>query len=350
MTSHSGKRTVIVSDMHHRISGVSATIRALIPKLTQQYSVFFVARKAEGQVQNYSVRALVRLLIRWSADYAPIWHVRRNNEMLWGILLRRFVNRRLKLVFTSAAIRRHSAWPRFLISKMDAIIATSDKAATFVPNVWSTVPHGVDVARFEASDCCSKSFPWTSFSTVLAIVGRIRPEKGTDLFSEVICQLLPDNPDTAVVIVGKTTAKYQSFLSDLRQDWKEAGISERVFVLDEVAYSEMPDVYQTLDIVCCPARYEGFGLVPLEAMVSGTAVVASRTGAYPDLIRSGVNGELVDCGDSRQLKQSVEKLLNKPDLVEAYKNAGVSLVREKHDLKNEAAGITAVYERLWGES
>ena len=81
-----------------------------------------------------------------------IWHVRRNSEMQFAIFARDILKLPVKIVFTSAAQRRHSAWPRWLISKMDAVIATSEEAASFVPNVVSVIPHGVDLDRFFPSN------------------------------------------------------------------------------------------------------------------------------------------------------------------------------------------------------
>lgn len=347
MTEHPDKPVVIMSDMHHRISGVSATVRALLPLFSRQLTVFFVATTGQQSISARSLPELIRMLRTWSVDYDPIWHVRRNNEMLWGILLRRWVNPRLKLVFTSAAIRRHSAWPRYLISRMDAVIATSEKAASLVPNVWATVPHGVDIGRFSMPSDSSPGFPWDRYDQVVGIVGRVRPEKGTDIFTQAICRVLPEHRNTAVVIVGKTTAKYSGFLEELRREWRKAGIEDRIFVLDEVAFEEMPAVYHSLDIVCCPARYEGFGVVPIEAMVSGTAVIASRTGAYADMISPGVNGELTDCGDLEQLTTAMDNLLSDPEKVWSYKQAGQKIVKDRFSLTNEAAGIRSVYDQLW---
>ncbi len=60
-----------------------------------------------------------------------VWHARRNNEMLVGLLLRSMLRMPLKLVFTSAAQRRHTAYTRWLMRRMDAVIATSTRSGSF---------------------------------------------------------------------------------------------------------------------------------------------------------------------------------------------------------------------------
>ena len=74
--------------------------------------------------------------------------MRRNTEMRAALWARDVLRLPVKIVFTSAAIRRHSAFPRWLISRMDAVIATTEAAASFVPHVRGIVPHGVDTERF----------------------------------------------------------------------------------------------------------------------------------------------------------------------------------------------------------
>jgi mannosyltransferase len=72
-----------------------------------------------------------------------IWHARRNNDMIVGVLLKA-LGWPLKLVFTSAAQRHHTWITRWLISKMDAVIATSDVSASFLKRSATVVAHGVD--------------------------------------------------------------------------------------------------------------------------------------------------------------------------------------------------------------
>ncbi|WP_108125904.1 glycosyltransferase family 4 protein [Saccharospirillum mangrovi] len=341
------KRVLILSDLHHRISGVSASIRAMIPRLQQEFDLFFVAKRPAGNHIAQSILSLYRLLKHWNHDYDPVWHVRRNNEMTWGILFRWLVCPRLKLVFTSAAIRTHSPWPRFLISKMDAVIATSQTAAALVPHVKAIVPHGVDIARFATTTDQPVDYPWHRYSVVIGIVGRVRPEKGTDLFSQALCRVLTQYPDACAVIVGKTTRKYRPLLRQMREEWRLEGIAQRVFVMNEVDVDAMPAVYQSLDIVCAPARYEGFGLVPIEAMVSGAAIIASRTGAYEDMILPGINGELIECNNLDQLDNALRKLLSNPSLVAAYQAQGQQRVVQQFSLDAEVAGVMDVYSSFW---
>jgi len=86
----------------------------------------------------------------WRGRTPLIWHARRNNEMIVGVLLRS-LGWPLKLVFTSAAQRHHSWITRWLIRKMDAIIATNDISASFLKRDATVIPHGVDTKLYKAT-------------------------------------------------------------------------------------------------------------------------------------------------------------------------------------------------------
>lgn len=340
---------VVVSDMHHRITGVSATIRALLPFMQERYELVLLSNFSAEGIRRITLVELWKLL-RQAPSERPfyIWHARRNNELFWALFTRDVLRLPVRVVFTSAAIRRHSWYPRQLIKAVDAVIATSHAAAALVPHVRAVVPHGVDVARFSSAKPQVNS-TWRDFRCVVGIVGRIRPEKGTDLFVQALCEQLPARKDVCALVVGKTTTKFQRFTDELKAKLATKGVLDRVFFLDEVAYADMPGIYQAMDIVCAPARYEGFGLVPIEAMCSGTAVVAARTGAYPDMIQQGENGFLFDVGDQAMLTHYLAQLLDDDQLLARQKSKGQAMVDAHFSIAREWEGIANVYETLWAE-
>ncbi|MES7358587.1 hypothetical protein U6X56_12390, partial [Cutibacterium acnes] len=117
-----------------------------------------------------------------------IWHVRRDHEMAAGLWARDVLQLPIRLVFTSAAQHRHGWFPRWLISRMDAVIATTPKAASFVPNTTAVVPHGVDLQRFSPPP--DKASAWADSGLPgrygIGVFGRVRPDKGTDVFVDAM--------------------------------------------------------------------------------------------------------------------------------------------------------------------
>lgn len=335
---------IVLCDQHHRISGVSSSCRALLPFFKRSHRLWFWARQAQDDVPAQSLHQIFHQLAA-EPSTGVIWHARRNNELLMGIVLRFFSRRRVSVVFTSAAIRRHSWWPRKLIQAADAVIATSQAAASFVQPVAAIVPHGVDIERFSHALPWAGEAPWRAYSLCIGMIGRIRPEKGSDLMIQALIDTLPSHPNACALMVGKTTAKYLPLLQAMRQQLQQAGLSDRVFFLEEVPFSQMPSLYRELDIVACPARYEGFGLVPLEAMCSGTAIIASKTGAYPDILEDGVNGILIDTHNQSALSNALARLLADDQYRIQLQQQGAQRVGH-FSIAHEHQSISKVYQRL----
>src|SRR5215470_14042200 len=118
---------VIVPNLHRRYSGVTATNRMVAPKLAGLVRAAWFGSWAPEGIACMGVGDLAKL---WRRKTPLIWHARRNDEMIVGLLLRA-LGWPLKLIFTSAAQRHHKQLTRWLIAQMDAIIATSDASASY---------------------------------------------------------------------------------------------------------------------------------------------------------------------------------------------------------------------------
>jgi mannosyltransferase len=114
-----------------------------------------------------------------------------------------------------------------------------------------------------------------------------------------------------VVIVGETTHKYEPYLNALKERIHHAGLSERFIFLGKQPFERIPDLFRGMSLVAALSRNEGFGLTVLEAMSSGTAVLASRAGAWADIIKPSF-GRLVACDNLQQTTTAIEELLKQP--------------------------------------
>src|SRR4051794_6253201 len=99
-----GELQLIVPNLHRRYSGVTATNRMVAPKLGRMFRAAWLGPHAPAGMARMGAADLIRL---WRRRGPVIWHARRNNEMIAGVLLRSF-GWPLRLVFTSAAQRHHS--------------------------------------------------------------------------------------------------------------------------------------------------------------------------------------------------------------------------------------------------
>src|SRR5471030_2853172 len=228
---------LIVPNLHRRYSGVTATNRMVAPKLAKMFAAAWLGPDAPDGIARMGFADLVKL---WRRRAPLIWHARRNNEMIVGVLLR-LLGWPLKLVFTSAAQRHHSWITRWLIRRMDAIIATNDISASFLKVPATVIPHGVDTDTYAPPADRAAAFAESGLPGRYAIgcFGRVRAQKGTDLFVDAMCRLLPRYPDFTAIIVGGITTEHSGFANDLRKRIEAAGLQSRIAITGELPIEQV---------------------------------------------------------------------------------------------------------------
>ena len=344
-----GAIEVIAPNFKRRLSGVTSTIIQLVPVQMRTLGIATIGPGLPDTLPKLRFRQLFGLLKRPKKRPFRIWHARRNPEMLVGIVLRDIFRAPVKLLFTSAAQRDHKPYTKWLIRRMDAVIATSGRSGSFLEVPHTVVMHGIDLEEFHPPRTKDDDFANSGLPGRYAIgcFGRIRHQKGTDLFVDAMVGLLPRFPEWTAVITGRVTPEHRGFADELKAKVERAGLSERIVFLGEV-----PDVkvwYRRVSLYVAPSRNEGFGLTPLEAMASRTAVVASDAGAYAELIVPGKTGAVVPAGDGDALREAIRPYLADPGLARKQGEAGLAEVIERFPLEREARAIGDVYETMWSK-
>ncbi|HEY3910506.1 MAG TPA: glycosyltransferase family 4 protein, partial [Stellaceae bacterium] len=303
-----------------------------------------------GGIAALSISDLVRLRFRPAAHgKVRIWHARRNVEMLAGLSLNLF-GYGFALIFNSASQRKKTWLTNFLIARMDAVIATSEIAAQFLRRPATVILHGIDVDLYRPPDDRLGAFAETGLPGKYGIgtFGRVRRQKGSDLFVEAMCRLLPQYPDFCAVVVGLTTVDNVPFVEGLKQQIAAAGLTERIRFLGELPIDEVPLWYQRISIYVFASRVEGFGLTMLEAMAAGDAVVATRAGAAEMIISDGDDGVLAPVDDVDALVAALEPLMREPERIETMGRRARERVVSAFSRDREADEISAVYRHVWG--
>jgi mannosyltransferase len=344
-----GELQLIVPNLNWRYSGVTATNRAMAPLLANHCRVAWLGPYRPEGVPGLGIIELLRLRFRPSRRHAVrIWHARRNVEMIVGVILRA-LGFRLGLVFTSAAQRHHTWITRFLIARMDAVIATTEAAASYLKRTSTIVHHGVDTELYCPPVDRQKAFAATGLPGKYGIgaFGRVRPQKGTDVFIAAMCRLLPHYPDFTAIVVGRVTLEHRAFLEGLRSEVEKVGLRDRVHFLGELQIAEVPRWYQRIAIYAFTSREEGFGLTLVEAMAAGTALVAARAGAAEMVVSDGETGVLVAPGDVEGLVGALEPLMREPQRAADMGRRARERAVAQFGLQREAERIAAVYRQIW---
>ena len=164
----------------------------------------------------------------------------------------------------------------------------------------------------------------------ILFVGQCEPYKGVDVLIRALGQLEhTDEYSVAVDVVGNTTVNdaYYRLLVRIIDD---EGLSEQIHFWGHVDdKARLRRFYEQADIFVLPSRYEGFGIVLLEAMSFGLPIVATTAGAIPELVEDGVHGLLVPADDPHSLAQAIEKLLRSPDARMKYGQNGYRFAQSR---------------------
>lgn len=341
---------LFVTNFNRNFTGVSATAANVVRQQVNRHELVLVGQPLPGCPVPLTRAAAGRITRKHPPQDRPfaIWHVRRNPEMRSALWLRDVRGANIRIVFTSAAQRLHSAYPRWLIRQMDAVIATTERAAEFVPHVRAVVPHGVDTDVFSPATNRGAAWEQLGFGGThgIATVGRIRPEKGTDLFVEAMLRLLPERPGAVALVIGRAGGKHEAFLTKLKAQVEAAGLAERLLFVGEYPAADLPKLMRALSLVVQLPRYEGYGMVPLEALASGVPFVGSDAGYYGAFSNGGRVGKVVPLGAAEAAAQAALSLLEREDQT-ALSEAARHWAEHRFSARTEADGIEAVYNALW---
>ena len=340
---------VVIPNLNWRYSGGTAVNRTIAPLIAKRWRAAWCGPDQPDGIRALSLRDLVRLRFRPPTyGKARIWHARRNVEMLAGLFLN-LIGYRFALIFNSASQRKKTWLTHFLIARMDAVIATSEIAAQFLRRPATVILHGIDVDLYSPPADRLAAFAKTGLPGKYGIgmFGRVRKQKGSDLFVEAMRRLLPKYPDFCAVVVGLTTVDNLPFVEGLKREIAAAGLTERVRFLGELPVQDVPLWYQRISIYVFASRVEGFGLTMLEAMAAGDAVVATRAGAAEMIITDGDDGVLAPVDDVEALIAALEPLMREPERIEAMGRRARARVVSAFSRDREADEISDVYRQVW---
>jgi starch synthase len=256
---------------------------------------------------------------------------------------------------------RVSSWvERTAYEHADAIIAVSDGMRTDVLDCYPTVhPERVNVVRNGIDADLYRPVQETDVvrrlgadpaRPIVAFVGRITRQKGVGHLLAAAyhidhgAQLLlcAGAPDTSEI-----EAEARAAVAEL-----SAARPGVIWVPDMLPIEDIRQVLSAATVFACPSVYEPLGIVNLEAMACGTAVVASAVGGIPEVVDHGVTGLLVPYDEQdqeafqRRLAQHINELLADPDRVAAMGHAGRKRAITEFSWSAVADRTVALYQQL----
>ena len=172
--------------------------------------------------------------------------------------------------------------------------------------------------------------------TLLA-ASRLVPQKGLDVAVRALPTICAAEPRAVLVILGE--GPEQEALTGLA---RSLGVEDALRLPGHVG--DVSSWFEQAALFVHPARWEGFGLVLLEAMLAGKAVVASAVSAVPEIVVDEVTGLLVPPDDPDALARAVSELLADPARADTLGKAGKSRAHSTFSVGRMAEETVAVYE------
>lgn len=302
-------------------------------------------------------------------------------ESMAGFLAKKLYN--IPFVLTTHSLEPLRAWKaeqlssgyamscwmeRTAILDADAVIAVSNDTKADILRVYPVaeqrihvIHNGIDPEEYQKTrditalttygvDC---SLPYVLF------LGRVTRQKGVTYLVEAI-RYMP--PDTQVVLCAGAPDTPE-IAAEMRQKVEQARkLNKRIVWIEKmVTKPEAIQLYSHARIFCCPSVYEPFGIINLEAMACGTAVVASCTGGIKEVVVDGETGYLVPFEQdstsglptkpdqfARALAGKITELLHDPGRCRTFGNAGRRRVEDKFSWLAIANQTIKLYRVLVG--
>jgi glycosyltransferase involved in cell wall biosynthesis len=237
---------------------------------------------------------------------------------------------------------------RLFARRAGRIMAISDAVRLFLERAGLpreklvTVRYGLDTLPAATSQVTPAELGIGAGVPLLLAIGRLIAQKDHATLLRAFAAVSAEQPDAVLAILGGGPLE-----AETRQLVSELGLDDAVFLPGRL---ETRDWLERANIFVHTSRWEGFGIVLLEAMLAGLPIVATNVSAVPEVVEDGQTGVLVGPGDHDALAAALVRLLANPDEAARLGRAGLDRARAVFSVAAMTAATLAIYEEVCGSS
>lgn len=307
-------------------------------------NIYYLERP-EGHKHPKYLWQLLRIVYRHRIQ---IIHSHNYGSKLWAVLCKA-ASPGLRLVFTvhDTMSMPRLDWRQILIHRhwIDQHIAISKTVATICENRsihnYQQIYNGIHVQHFRNPNRITlfqrvAEMSFDAHPLHIVHVGRMDyPVKGQDVLIRAVKRCKDAGLHMKCTLMGGVYAYNETAFSELKAMVQELNLSNEVEFL--INRTNVAEVLSQADLFILPSRFEGLGLVILEAMAAGVPVIASNTDGPRELIENGVNGLLFENGNDEQLSQKIELIYQNPNQAERFQLEALQKISnfDIHFMKNQ---------------
>lgn len=182
-------------------------------------------------------------------------------------------------------------------------------------------------------------------SFLICTAGQICARKGQRELVEAFARCAASSPRMHLAIAGKALFPHdEAYRDQLIDQVKAEGLQDRVHFLGQ--RGDIPSVLRSADLFVLNSRQEPFGLVLIEAMASGTPVLATRVGGIPEIVTDSVNGWLIEKDDTAGLAAKLMELAQTPAMLASVVNTARDLTCPGFSVAQFHARLSRCYRKL----
>lgn len=335
----------------HSVGAVVRENGPLLSELREEHVKIVMCRKRTG-VGLFSAMRLAGIIDR---DGWQLINAHTPPDYMFAALARRLSSSKPKLVVTRHILLPlgKSLFHKWTLRSAEGLIAVSDAVketlnnhpfidASKVKAIWN----GIDTTRFAPHGTRSlrEELGLGENERLVGILGEISPHKGQKVFLEAALLLLQGGHEAKFVVAGPTKPQNQPYLERLCAMVRDSGRSSQVHFAGRI--SDMPDAMRSLNVMVLASEAEPFGLVTVEAMACGCAVVATRSGASSEIITDGRDGLLVEPGSHEALASAIGVVLDDETTRARLCESARETALQKFTLKRNIDEVERLYREL----
>ncbi|MEH6648964.1 MAG: glycosyltransferase family 4 protein [Motiliproteus sp.] len=223
-------------------------------------------------------------------------------------------------------------WIQPSLAKVGACVVPS----AFLADVFSErkmpakiIPNTLDETLFypatEPTESCDPNENTDAKGPILAITRNLEPIYGIDIALKAMPSILKSYPNARLIIAGSGPEK-----TNLEQLTNHLKIQDHVEYSGRLGRQQIAELYRQADILLNPSRVDNSPNSIIEALGSGLPVVSSRAGGIPKLVTDRETALLVEVGNEEALSKAVIELLQKPELRQQLRAAGLHFCQRFH--------------------
>jgi glycosyltransferase involved in cell wall biosynthesis len=233
---------------------------------------------------------------------------------------------------------------RTLARGAQRLVAISDAVRRFLIDAGhradkvETIHYGLDELPDEPSEITPADAGVAEGAPLVLAVGRLVPQKDHGTLLRAFARARDRTPDAVLAVLG---------IGPLEQETRalatQLDLDGAVFFPGRL---ELRDWLARAQVFAHSSRWEGFGIVLLEAMLAGLPIAATNASAVPEVIADGETGVLVHPGDAEALGAALATLLADPARARALSEAGRARARSDFSVARMTDRTVALYERV----